>query len=64
MITKLEYERLRRHDLWHTGLAWFADADLQVRIHRRIAGHGSLNGRRPLGTPRPRCLPSPIVGAR
>ncbi|MFJ8791253.1 tyrosine-type recombinase/integrase [Streptomyces sp. NPDC102462] len=33
---------LRRHDLRHTGLTWFADAGVQVHVLRRIAGHGSL----------------------
>ncbi|MFG2630165.1 tyrosine-type recombinase/integrase [Streptomyces sp. NPDC048473] len=40
--TKLGYEHLRRHDLRHTGLTWFADAGVQVHALRRIAGHGSL----------------------
>ncbi|WP_285803316.1 hypothetical protein [Streptomyces sp. COG19] len=26
MVTKLGYEHLRRHDLRHTALTWFADA--------------------------------------
>lgn len=42
MVTKLGYEHLRRHDLPHTGLTWFADAGVQVHVLRRIAGHGSL----------------------
>ncbi|MGX1487049.1 integrase [Streptomyces griseus] len=42
VVTKLGYEHLRRHDLRHTGLTWFADAGVQVRVLRRIAGHGSL----------------------
>ncbi|MFJ2768405.1 tyrosine-type recombinase/integrase [Streptomyces sp. NPDC087300] len=33
---------LRRHDLRHTGLTWFADAGVQVHVLRKIAGHGSL----------------------
>ncbi|WP_405499385.1 tyrosine-type recombinase/integrase [Streptomyces niveus] len=40
--TPLGYEHLRRHDLRHTGLTWFADAGVQVHVLRRIAGHGSL----------------------
>ncbi|MFD3942165.1 site-specific integrase [Streptomyces sp. NPDC058579] len=36
------YEHLRRHDLRHTGLTWFADAGVQVHVLRKIAGHGSL----------------------
>ncbi|MFI8327043.1 tyrosine-type recombinase/integrase [Streptomyces sp. NPDC085529] len=42
VVTKLGYEHLRRHDLRHTGLTWFADAGVQVHILRKIAGHGSL----------------------
>ncbi|MCX5054267.1 tyrosine-type recombinase/integrase [Streptomyces sp. NBC_00485] len=42
VVTKLGYEHLRRHDLRHTGLTWFADAGVQVHVLRRIAGHGSL----------------------
>lgn len=42
VVTKLGYEHLRRHDLRHTGPTWFADAGGQVRVLRRIAGHGSL----------------------
>ncbi|EDY45501.2 phage integrase [Streptomyces sp. SPB074] len=43
VVTKLGYEHLRRHDLRHTGLTWFADAGTPVHILRRIADHGSLN---------------------
>ncbi|UCA51682.1 tyrosine-type recombinase/integrase [Streptomyces sp. WA6-1-16] len=39
---KLGYEHLRRHDLRHTALTWFADAGAPVYVLRRIAGHGSL----------------------
>ncbi|MEU1056122.1 site-specific integrase [Streptomyces sp. NPDC005876] len=42
VVTKLGYEHLRRHDLRHTGLTWFADAGVPVHVLRRIAGHGSL----------------------
>lgn len=42
VATALGYEHLRRHDLRHTGLTWFADAGVQIHILRRIAGHGSL----------------------
>ncbi|WP_228989370.1 site-specific integrase [Streptomyces sp. DH8] len=42
VVTKLGYEHLRRHDLRHTALTWFADAGVQVHVLRRIAGHGSL----------------------
>ncbi|MFJ5712470.1 hypothetical protein [Streptomyces sp. NPDC093105] len=33
-----------RHDLRHSGLTWFVDADagVRVRVPREIAGHGSL----------------------
>ncbi|WP_250293283.1 tyrosine-type recombinase/integrase [Streptomyces atroolivaceus] len=42
MVAKLGYEHLRRHDLRHTGLTWFADTGVPVHVLRRIAGHGSL----------------------
>ncbi|WP_329030094.1 tyrosine-type recombinase/integrase [Streptomyces sp. NBC_01423] len=42
MVTKLGYEHLRRHDLRHTALTWFADAGVPVHVLGRIAGHGSL----------------------
>ncbi|WSD72418.1 tyrosine-type recombinase/integrase [Streptomyces sp. NBC_01591] len=43
MITNGVVDRhLRRHDLRHTGLTWFADAGVQVHVLRRIAGRGSL----------------------
>ncbi|MEW1631608.1 site-specific integrase [Streptomyces sp. NPDC089173] len=42
VVTKLGYEHLRRHDLRHTALTWFADAGVPVHVLRRIAGHGSL----------------------
>ncbi|ALO12186.1 site-specific recombinase, phage integrase family [Streptomyces venezuelae] len=42
VVLKLGYEHLRRHDLRHTGLTWFADAGVQVHVLRKIAGHGSL----------------------
>ncbi|MFF9902002.1 tyrosine-type recombinase/integrase [Streptomyces olivaceus] len=41
-VTRLGYEHLRRHDLRHTGLTWFADAGVPFHVLRRIAGHGSL----------------------
>ncbi|WP_431896747.1 tyrosine-type recombinase/integrase [Micromonospora haikouensis] len=41
-VTKLGYERFRRHDLRHTGLTWMADAGVPVHMLRKIAGHGSL----------------------
>ncbi|MEU3447551.1 site-specific integrase [Streptomyces thermolilacinus] len=42
VVTRLGYEHLRRHDLRHTGLTWFADAGVPVHVLRKIAGHGSL----------------------
>ncbi|MEU8540712.1 site-specific integrase [Streptomyces sp. NPDC048717] len=42
VVNKLGYEHLRRHDLRHTGLTWFADAGVPVHVLRKIAGHGSL----------------------
>ncbi|MFI1573034.1 tyrosine-type recombinase/integrase [Streptomyces anulatus] len=43
MVTKLGYEHLRRHDLRHTALTRFADAEVPVHVLRRVAGHGSLS---------------------
>ncbi|MEU5339684.1 MULTISPECIES: tyrosine-type recombinase/integrase [unclassified Streptomyces] len=37
VVTKLGYEHLRRHDLRHTGLTWFADAGVPIHVLRRIA---------------------------
>ncbi|WP_245672759.1 tyrosine-type recombinase/integrase [Aldersonia kunmingensis] len=42
VVSDLGYERLRRHDLRHTGLTWMADAGIPVHHLRKIAGHGSL----------------------
>ncbi len=42
VVTALGFERLRRHDLRHTGLTWMADAGVPVHHLRKIAGHGSL----------------------
>jgi integrase len=36
---KLGYDHLRRHDLRHTGLTWFADAGVPLHRLQRIAGH-------------------------
>lgn len=41
-MTELGFEHLRRHDLRHTGLTWFADAGVPVHVLCKIAGHGSL----------------------
>ncbi|MFE4831257.1 tyrosine-type recombinase/integrase [Streptomyces sp. NPDC056672] len=42
VVTSLGHEHLRRHDLRHTGLTWFADAGVPAHVLRKIAGHGSL----------------------
>jgi integrase len=42
VVAKLGHEQLRRHDLRHTGLTWFADAGVPVHHLQRIAGHASL----------------------
>ncbi|HTA07992.1 MAG TPA: tyrosine-type recombinase/integrase [Streptosporangiaceae bacterium] len=42
VVIQLGYERLRGHDLRHTGLTWMADAGVPVHVLRKIAGHGSL----------------------
>ncbi|MFE3445990.1 tyrosine-type recombinase/integrase [Nocardia sp. NPDC059180] len=39
VVTKLGYEHLRRHDLRHTGLTWFADAGVPLHRLQLIAGH-------------------------
>lgn len=39
VVAKLGFEHLRRHDLRHTGLAWFADAGVPLHRLQRIAGH-------------------------
>ncbi|MCP2288761.1 site-specific integrase [Nocardia amikacinitolerans] len=39
VVTKLGFEHLRRHDLRHTGLTWFADAGVPLHRLQRIAGH-------------------------
>ncbi|MCM2386743.1 site-specific integrase [Streptomyces sp. CWNU-1] len=41
-VLSLGLEHLRRHDLRHTGLTWFADAGVPAHVLRKIAGHGSL----------------------
>lgn len=42
VVAALGFERLRRHDLRHTGLTWMADAGVPIHHLRKIAGHGSL----------------------
>jgi hypothetical protein len=42
VVSKLGHENLRRHDLRHAALTWFADAGVPVHHLQRIAGHGSL----------------------
>lgn len=39
VVAKLGYEHLRRHDLRHTGLTWFADAGVPLHRLQKIAGH-------------------------
>ncbi|MFF2082871.1 tyrosine recombinase XerC [Nocardia sp. NPDC058176] len=39
VVTALGYEHLRRHDLRHTGLTWFADAGVPLHRLQQIAGH-------------------------
>ncbi|KAF0835717.1 tyrosine-type recombinase/integrase [Nocardia caishijiensis] len=39
VVSKLGYEHLRRHDLRHTGLTWFADAGVPLHRLQQIAGH-------------------------
>lgn len=39
VVLRLGYEHLRRHDLRHTGLTWFADAGVPLHRLQRIAGH-------------------------
>ncbi|MEU2835252.1 site-specific integrase [Streptomyces lavendulae] len=42
VVTELGFKHLRRHDLRHTGLTWFADVGVPLHVLRKIAGHGSL----------------------
>ncbi|QFU90930.1 site-specific integrase [Amycolatopsis sp. YIM 10] len=42
VVGRLGLEHLRRHDLRHTALTWFADAGVPVHHLQKIAGHGSL----------------------
>ncbi|MEU6483678.1 tyrosine-type recombinase/integrase [Streptomyces sp. NPDC046887] len=42
VVTELGFKHLRRHDLRHTGLTWFADAGVPLHVLCKIAGHGSL----------------------
>lgn len=39
VVAQLGFEHLRRHDLRHTGLTWFADAGVPLHRLQRIAGH-------------------------
>ncbi|WP_433666464.1 tyrosine-type recombinase/integrase [Nocardia sp. CA-136227] len=39
VVARLGFEHLRRHDLRHTGLTWFADAGVPLHRLQRIAGH-------------------------
>ncbi|WP_280196061.1 tyrosine-type recombinase/integrase [Nocardia farcinica] len=38
VVAKLGYEHLRRHDLRHTGLTWFADAGVSLHVLQRSSG--------------------------
>nr|WP_232543903.1 tyrosine-type recombinase/integrase [Streptomyces buecherae] len=51
VVTRLGYEHLRRHDLRHTGLTWFADAGVQL--------HRPPQHRRPRITDHHPALPAP-----
>ncbi|WP_431681168.1 tyrosine-type recombinase/integrase [Kitasatospora sp. KL5] len=42
VVVSLGYEYLRRHDLRHTGLTWFADAGVPIHVLQKIAGHGHI----------------------
>ncbi|MEC3976258.1 tyrosine-type recombinase/integrase [Amycolatopsis sp. H20-H5] len=42
VVERLGFEHLRRHDLRHTALTWFADSGVPVHHLQKIAGHGSL----------------------
>ncbi|MFF3005453.1 tyrosine-type recombinase/integrase [Kitasatospora sp. NPDC057940] len=42
VVVSLGYEYLRRHDLRHTGLTWFADASVPIHVLQKIAGHGHI----------------------
>ncbi|MFI2557176.1 tyrosine-type recombinase/integrase [Nocardia farcinica] len=39
VVAKLGYEHLRRHDLRHTGLTRFADAEVSLHVLQKIVGH-------------------------
>nr|WP_281292449.1 tyrosine-type recombinase/integrase [Nocardia bhagyanarayanae] len=39
VVAKLGFDHLRRHDLRHTGLTWFADAGVPLHRLQKIAGH-------------------------
>jgi integrase len=43
VVASLGYEHLVRHDLRHSGLTWFADAGVPVRVLRKVAGHASMS---------------------
>ncbi|MGA5704493.1 site-specific integrase [Peterkaempfera bronchialis] len=42
VVQRLGLEYLRRHDLRHTALTWFADSGVPPHVLMRIAGHGQL----------------------
>ncbi|MFE3261888.1 tyrosine-type recombinase/integrase [Nocardia sp. NPDC059091] len=39
VVAQSGFEHLRRHDLRHTGLTWFADAGVPLHRLQQIAGH-------------------------
>lgn len=51
VVGALGFERLRRHDLRHTGLTCMADAGAPIHHLRKIAGHGSLTTTQRQSTP-------------
>jgi integrase len=42
VVAKQGYEKLRRHDLRHTGLTWMADAGVPIHVLQLIAGHAEI----------------------
>lgn len=63
VVTKLGYEHLRRHDLRHTGLTWFADAGVQVHVLHKITAAGAALSAHLSVLRAPRSLPVPLVVA-
>ena len=46
VVASLGFDRLRRHDLRHTGLTWMADAGVPLHHLRKIAGSGQYSRHR------------------